>query len=206
MLDMTQTIQPRSDQYNADDLISGPTTIKVTNVTQTSSDQQPINIDYEGGEGRPFKPCLSMRRILVLAWGADGHEYIGRSMTLYRDPSVKYGGLEQGGIRISHLSNIEKPIRTMLTVTRGKRAPYTVEPLQLEAGPALSPKDAGLWKAEIDRATNMDELSSVTAKIKGNNYADSTEKADVLQHYQAAVSAIREKDVDPKTEEFPAEQ
>jgi pyruvate carboxylase len=34
-----------------------------------------------------------------------------------------------GGIRISHLSHIEKPITVALTVTRGKKAPFVVQPL-----------------------------------------------------------------------------
>jgi hypothetical protein len=191
MLDMTQTIQPRSDQANADDFISGPKTITITNVTMSDSPQQPIHIDYVGGEGKPWKPCLSMRRILVLCWGPDGDAYKGKSLTLYRDPSIKFGGCEQGGIRISHMSDLEKPLRTMLTVSRGKRAPFTVQPLQLTAGPPLSHEDAQLWIAEIDRATNMAELSETASKIKSNGYAESAEKASVLKHYQAAVDRIR---------------
>jgi hypothetical protein len=34
-----------------------------------------------------------------------------------------------GGIRVSHLSHIDKPLTIALTVTRGKRAPYVVQPL-----------------------------------------------------------------------------
>lgn len=215
MIDMTKTIQPRSDQYNADDLISGPKTIKITNVRTSDNQQQPIHIDYEDGEGKPWKPCLSMRRILVIAWGGDGSAYIGRSVTLYRDPTVKYGGAEQGGIRISHLSHIERTIRTMLTITRGKRAPYTVEPLQLTEGPALSAEHAELWKAQIDRATNMAELSDTAAKIKSNNYAESAGKAELMSHYQAKVAAIREPvaepaetaaEVDPSKMDYPPEE
>lgn len=124
-------------------------------------------------------------------------------MTLFREPTVKYGGADQGGIRISHMSDIPKPIHTMLTITRGKREPFTVQPLQLTTGPALSAEDAKLWKAEIDRAANMKELSETANKIKSNNYADGTEKTGVLQHYQAAVTAIREKDSAP-VEDNPA--
>ena len=34
-----------------------------------------------------------------------------------------------GGLRVSHVSHIDKPITVALTVTRGKRAPFTVQPL-----------------------------------------------------------------------------
>jgi hypothetical protein len=47
-------------------------------------------------------------------------------MTLYRDPAVRFGGQDVGGIRVSHLSHIEKRITLALTVTRGRRAPYVV--------------------------------------------------------------------------------
>ena len=149
-----------------------------------------------------------MMRIMDLGWGDDGHAYVGKSMTLFREPTVKYGGLEQGGIRISHMSDIPKPIHTMLTITRGKREPFTVQPLQLTAGPALSADDAKLWKAEIDRCTNMAGLSDVTAKIASNKYADSDIKADLMKHYRSAVTAIREEDAapdNPANMDFPPE-
>jgi hypothetical protein len=63
-------------------------------------------------------------------------------MTLYRDPTVKFGGFETGGIRISHLSHIDKPTTMALTATRASRKPFTVQPLKMEAesqSPARNP-------------------------------------------------------------------
>jgi hypothetical protein len=82
-----------------------------------------------------------MRRVLVAAWGADAKEYVGRAITLFRDPSVTYGGIQVGGIRISHLSGLDSPLSIALTVTRQKRAPYKVQPLKL-APPADPVKQA----------------------------------------------------------------
>jgi hypothetical protein len=65
---------------------------------QPDSADQPVSIHYEGGEGRPFKPCKTVRRIMVGVWGKDASKYVGRSMTLYRDPSVAFGGMQVGGI------------------------------------------------------------------------------------------------------------
>jgi hypothetical protein len=45
---------------------------------------------------------------------------------------VKFGGMETGGIRISHATHIDAPFKMALTVTRGKRAPFTVQPLKIE--------------------------------------------------------------------------
>jgi hypothetical protein len=52
-----------------------------------------------------------MRRVLVAMWGAEASAYVGRSLTLFRDPDVKFGGMETGGIRISHATHIDAPFR-----------------------------------------------------------------------------------------------
>lgn len=133
MTDLSKTIEARSDQLNADDLIGGPRTVRITKVSaNTSSAEQPIAISYEGDGNKPFFPCKTVRRLLVSVWGANGHEYVGRSMTLYRDPTVKWGGMEVGGIRVSHVSHIDAPITLALTATRGNKKPFTVKPLSVK--------------------------------------------------------------------------
>lgn len=130
MVEMTQTIKPKSDQLNSDDLIGRMMTIKVTKVSLAAGDQ-PIAINFEGDEGKPYKPCKTCRRILVNVWGADGNQYIGRSMTLFRDEKVMFGGAAVGGIRISHMSHIDKPVTMALTASRANRKPFTVQPLKV---------------------------------------------------------------------------
>lgn len=130
MTDLTNTIIAKSDQVNADDLAGGPRTIKITKVSaDTSSSEQPIVIGIEG-DSKVYKPCKTVRRLLVSVWGPNGNEYVGRSVTLYRDPTVKWGGLEVGGIRISHMSHIDKPVTIALTATRGNKKPVTVRPIE----------------------------------------------------------------------------
>src|SRR3546814_14915789 len=85
------------------------------------SSDLPVVIHYEGEGGRPYKPCKSMRKVLVFAWGSDGGAWIGQSMTLYNRPDVKFGGEEVGGIRISHLSDIDKDIAIALTRSEERR-------------------------------------------------------------------------------------
>ena len=153
-MDMTPTLAAKSNQLTSDDLIAGPLTIVVTKVTAGSA-EQPVAISYDGDQGKPWYPCKSMRRVLVAAWGADAKVYIGRSMTLFRDPEVSYGGIKVGGIRISHLSDLDGPLSIALTVTRQKRAPYKVQPLAkaAQADPAAAAlavcKKAGLTAAGI---------------------------------------------------------
>lgn len=129
MNDMHSTIVPKSDQLNADDLLGRSITIKITGVTVRGGQEQPVTISYEGDNGKPYKACKSMCRVLVSAWGADSSKYVGRSLTLYCDPKVKWGGMEVGGIRISHMSDIDSALTMALTVTRANKKPFTVKPI-----------------------------------------------------------------------------
>lgn len=130
MTDVSATIAPNSQQLTADDLMVGPLTITITKVSASNEKEQPIVINFEGDHGKPYKPCKIMRRVLVHCWGADGARYVGRGMTLYRDPDVMFGGLKVGGIRISHMSHIEQAMTMALTATRGKKSAFTVRPLK----------------------------------------------------------------------------
>lgn len=147
MIDMVKTIEAKSNQLNADDIMAAPITVRITKVSAGNSDQ-PIAINYEGDNNKPFYPCKSMRRVLVAIWGVNAAEYIGRSMTLYRDPEVKFGGIAVGGIRISHMSHMTTPITMALTATRANKKPYTVKPLTVIA------PDYSAEKALLEVAAN----------------------------------------------------
>ncbi len=129
MTDMTSAIVPKSDQINADDLIGGPRTIRIIGVAISPGADQPVSIKFDDSAGKVWRPCKSMSRVLVAAWGPDANAYVGRSVTLYRDPNVKWGGMAVGGIRISHMTHIDKQLVLALTETKGKRAPFVVKPL-----------------------------------------------------------------------------
>ena len=135
MTDLGATIAPKTDQLNSDDLITGPKTIRVFKVTATSAPEQPIAINYEGDGGKPYKPGKSMRRVLVQLWGRDGNGYVGRSMTLFRDEKVIFGGAPVGGIRISHMTHITESKTMALTASKTVRKLFTVEPLVVKDAP-----------------------------------------------------------------------
>lgn len=135
MTDLSTTIAPKSNQMNADDLIGGPRTITITKVGLSDTPEQPIAIYFEDDDGKPYLPCKSMRRVLVHVWGNDGAGYVGRALTLYRDPDVMFGGIKVGGIRISHMSHIDGAKTMALTATRASRKPFTVKPLATKAPP-----------------------------------------------------------------------
>jgi hypothetical protein len=130
MSDMTSTIEPKSDQINADSLPPGVSrTIRITKVEVKPGTDQPCDVHFEGMGGKVFRPAKSMRRILVHIWGKDSAAYVGQSMTIYTDPEVMFGGQKVGGIRISHMTGIQKPVTIALTATRANRKPFTVKPL-----------------------------------------------------------------------------
>jgi hypothetical protein len=131
-IDLSEAAAPKSDQLNADDLISGPITIEITKVNRRDSGEQRISINYAGDNGKPWKPCKGMIRIMIEAWGKDGAKYPGRKLTLFRNPSVKWSGQEVGGIQISHMSHIEKNLTTVITESKTKRSKYVVARLETE--------------------------------------------------------------------------
>lgn len=173
--DLRFSIVPKSDQLNSEQLLHGPITITVTDVRIGSSDEQPISVHYEGENGRPFKPCKTMRKVLIFAWGPDGREWVGRSMSLYCDPQVRFGGAEVGGIRISHMTDIEKQIKVSLTATKGKKALHTIDPLQIDAGPTLASV-----LADIQKVKGQKGKAAAEQLIKRLPFADQMEATEAL--------------------------
>jgi hypothetical protein len=180
--DMRQAIIPKSDQLNADDLIAGEMTITITGVTVKGGQEQPVSISFAGDNGKPYKACKSMCRVMVAAWGPDSSKYVGRSMTLYRDPKVKWGGMEVGGIRISHMSDIDGSQTMALTMTRGSKKAYTVKPLSKAdvkntappTPPVTGPKASGEAEAvpysvQIKQTATMAELQAVWKAIPADD-------------------------------------
>lgn len=129
MSNWQDTIMSKSDQLNADDLISGSIVIVVTEVKKITGDQ-PMVIHYQGDNGKPYKPNKTMRKIILAAWGDDETQWVGRGMVLYNEPTVKWAGKAVGGIEISQLSHIPKPMECNLMVTRGKKKLFKIGVLQ----------------------------------------------------------------------------
>ena len=154
------TLAPKSDQLDAIEL-SQPRTITVRAVT-AGSGEQPINVYFDGDDGRPFRPSKTVRRILREAWGNRGSDWVGKSATLYNDKTVKYGGIEVGGVRVSHVSHIDSPITMMLPVTRGKFAKYHIQPLVVRSMPAAAFTDV---LARMAAAETEDALLKIAKEI-----------------------------------------
>lgn len=132
MNDMSAVIVAKSDQWNADDFTAGPRTFVVEDVTIRPGTEQPVQIKLAGSE-KVFRPCKTVSRILVAAWGADANVYRGRSLTLFTDPGVTWGGMKVGGIRVSHMSDLNAPLVIALQEKKGSRKMTTVQPLKVQA-------------------------------------------------------------------------
>lgn len=172
-MDMTQSIAPKSDQLNADDLMAGPVTVTIQEVS-AGTPEQPVNVSLVEFPGRAYRPSKSMRRVMVLAWGPEASAYAGRRLTLYRNPEITFGKDKVGGIEISHLSNLPKPLTVALTATRGKRKSFTVQPLaevakrdfmaEAEAATGASMKLRDLWIDAREAGEPQEVLDAIRAK------------------------------------------
>ena len=212
-IDMSQFIAAKSDQLNGDDLIGGPRTITITKVTASEGADQPVAVHYEGDEGKPFKPCKTNRRVMVAIWGADAAQYAGRSMTVYRDNEVMFGGLKVGGIRISHMSHMEKETLVVVAKSKGKKAPSMIKPLvvqkQTQADAAAKWADAYLAAVQTadDRVALEQFAESKEAKLaelQAKRPELYTQCADALQKRRAEFAPEGRAD-DQHGDQFPGD-
>ena len=131
MIDLTKHIEADSDCLVAADLVGGPLTILVEKVAESGkNDKKKIDIFYANSE-KPFRPCKSMLRILCELWKTtDATTFIGRGITLYREPDCMWKGEKTPGVRICGLSHIEKAVTVVANERRGKMATYQIEPIR----------------------------------------------------------------------------
>ena len=190
MNDMTPVIIPKSDQMSADDFLAGPKTYSIEGVEIRAGTEQPVSI-HLAGEPRAWKPCKSMSRVLVAAWGPDANVYKGHSVTLYRDPTVKWGGMEIGGIRISHMSHIERDMLLQLTATKGKRAPHIVKPITAQAD-----KVADGVKALIERIKAGEDVTAEPAVVKQREWL-AKNRPELAAEVEDALSSVQPAEEDP---------
>ena len=159
-LDVSDTIVAKSDQLNADDLIGGPLVGRIVRVSRTGS-EQPIEVHLDTWP-KPWRPSKTDRRVLVGLISSNANEWVGRSVELYRDPTVRFGGEAVGGIRVRALSGIKGEAKISLAVSKGKKATTTIRPLVVEApkpAPTFEEKRAALV-AQVREKGMADEIDA----------------------------------------------
>lgn len=164
MTNLRKTIDPNSQQINADDLLGITKIIRITEAIVKETKDQPLWVHFYGDNNKPYKPNITMRKLLIYAWGDESDDWIGRSIELYNDPEVRFGPQKTGGIKISRISHIEKDIRVLLQTTRGKRSEFIVGRLPNYPQESFDANKAA-WVAalkagKLDLDTLIDKASS----------------------------------------------
>lgn len=162
-MDLTKALAPKSDQLDFTDLDgSAPQVFTITAVSENGgelSDQQPVNIQLAEFP-RVWRPSKGMLRVLADNWGKDPKVWAGRRVELYGDPEVYFGKEKRGGTRISRLSHISSPKKTLVNPRGGRGAYWAVQPLPDAPKPApATPRD---WRTEAAALTgNVDGLRAL---------------------------------------------
>lgn len=150
---MRVDIKKNTDQLNYEDFLGGVTRVVTIAKVEKGRKEAQYDISIEEDD-RYWRPPATILKLLKLAYGEEGADWVGKKAMLYGDPDVKMKGVKVGGIRVSHLSHIDGPLTASLTVTRGQTAVFTVDPL-----PELSPVEAlrNEWKtATPERKTEIE--------------------------------------------------
>jgi len=187
MIDISQTTAPKSDQLNSDDLIGGPRTITITRVSANEGGDQPINVFFEGDDNKPFRPCKGMRRVMMAIWGNNGATYAGKSMTIWRDPSVTWGGMAVGGIRISHMSHMDRDTTLAITESKTKRKPLVVRVLTVATPAPTETPDAAYALARAAASNGKAAFTTWWNSDEGKMCRDAVKP--IMPELQAAVAA-----------------
>ena len=132
MANVSQAMQAKSDQLNAVDIMGSEPVITVRDV-QVRGGVQPVWVFFHGDNNRPWKPSKGMIRILAAGWSNESDNWIGKSVQIYMEQSVKYAGQEVGGIRIRAMSDIpQKGIIATIALNKQKREPCKISHLSME--------------------------------------------------------------------------
>ena len=129
-MDITDALAPTSDQLDAIELVTPRTfTIDTGSRLGTREGKTVAEIrlvDFP----RVWRPSKGMLDVLAACWGTDGKQWVGRRVTVYNDPEVMFGREKTGGIRISHLSHIDKAQSVTIRARgAGRTQQWHVEPL-----------------------------------------------------------------------------
>jgi hypothetical protein len=156
--------------------VGGPITVQITGARRGDS-EQPVILEINGGH-QPWKPCKTALRLIAACTGSTkASAIVGRWVELYCDPSVRWGGREVGGIRMSGMSGLDRPITANLTHTRGKKKPHTVRPIDPPAAATpvsldtvlrhagVTPEAFNAWAADKGKPCIADMDDATRARV-----------------------------------------
>ena len=192
--DMAESLKPKSNQLNGDNLRAGPIIARVTGCRKVRDQVRPYVFSLSDGH-MPWKPCLTMRRLLTDVNGTSKTSaVVGQYIEFYRDPDVTYGKDRCGGIRVSGMSAVKGPPRNVtLRTSQTKCTTYTVR--------SIRPQSSGAPTANLDKfledegltvdAVNKWRAANNKAAIAELNDADKAQFAGWLGGQPKRVEEIR---------------
>lgn len=132
-VDIRAATKPKSDQLNYETFLTGPQTFTVSKVTPGDRDH-PVFIHMNECPATPYKPSKGMLKCIAQpdGWGDKSSQWVGKSITLYGDPTVIYGGVEVGGIKVAALSDINGDYETLISARRGVRKPHLIKKIVIQ--------------------------------------------------------------------------
>ena len=132
-VDIRAATKPKSDQLNYETFLTGPQTFTVSKVTPGDRDH-PVFIHMNECPATPYKPSKGMLKCIAQpdGWGDKSSQWVGKSVTLYGDPTVIYGGVEVGGIKVAALSDINGDYETLISARRGVRKPHLIKKIVIQ--------------------------------------------------------------------------
>jgi hypothetical protein len=159
MADIRATLEAKSDQLNATDIMGIDLVIRIRAVTSSGSKEQPVAVYFDGDNNRPWKPSKGMRRVLAAGWGWESDDWIGKCVKLHFDNSVKYAGKEVGGIRVKAMSHIDqRGIVIVEAINRQQRIPLHIAFLDT----SLPPYPADKFAAALPTMTGYMQTGKMT--------------------------------------------
>lgn len=156
-MDITDALAPASDQLDAVELVN-PRTFTIDTGSRLGKREGKTVAEIRlVGFDRVWRPSKGMLDVLAACWGTDAKQWVGRRVTLYNDPEVMFGPNKVGGIRISHLSHIDKARKVPIRGSggAGRKIAWPVEPL------ADAPKTPEPTPEQIAATTDRDVLRSM---------------------------------------------
>jgi len=129
-MDITDALAPTSDQLDAIELVTPRTFTIDTGSRLGERDGKKVAeiklVDFP----RVWRPSKGMLDVLAACWGTKAEQWVGHRVTLYNDPEVTFGREKTGGVRISHLSHIDKARTVTIRASgQGRKKPWPVQPL-----------------------------------------------------------------------------
>lgn len=155
-MDISEMLVGKSDQLDNIDLMSGPRDFTIKAV-RGGNTEQPLNIDLVEFP-RPWRPGLTMRRLLAAIWGPEAASYVGKRVRLFRDTEVTFGKAATGGTRLSHASHLDATVTVWLPVSRGQFKEFTVEPLKFDEASQGDAPSNSITPDEVATETDVEAL------------------------------------------------